>query len=81
MDAFEKTCPHCATTSTTDVARCVCGYLFEPHAPNDPQLAVELAAGEEKLYEQYLAARAAQAARAAEAAAQTASPAARAPRV
>ncbi len=27
-----------------DVARCVCGYLFEPHEPNDPQLAVELAA-------------------------------------
>lgn len=42
-----------------DVARCVCGHLFEPHEPNDPQLAVELAA------------RAAQAARAAEAAAQT----------
>ncbi len=42
-----------------DVARCVCGYLFEPHEPNDPQLAAELAA------------RAAQAAGAAEAAAQT----------
>lgn len=61
-----------------DASRCGCGYVFDPYLLDDAQRTLGLAAEEEKLYEEYLAARAAQAAEAAKI--EAASPAASASR-
>lgn len=46
-----------------DASRCGCGYVFDPYLLDDAQRTLGLAAEEEKLYEEYLAARAAEAAK------------------
>lgn len=61
MSIFSKECPHCAATRPADASRCGCGYVFDPYLLDDAQCTLGLAAEEEKLYEEYLAARAAQA--------------------
>ncbi len=61
MSIFSKECPQCAATRPADASRCGCGYVFDPYLLDDPQRTLGLAAEDEKLYEEYLAARAAQA--------------------
>ena len=56
MGIFYKDCPHCATTHAASTELCGCGYVFGGEN-GEPDLAPELAAQEEKLYEAYLAAR------------------------
>lgn len=73
MSIFEKTCPQCTATQSAGAVRCACGYLFNPLYLEDPQLALELAIREEKLIEEYLAARAEQAIEVARTAARAAS--------
>ena len=64
--SISNECPQCAATRPADASRCRCGYLFDPYPLDDAQRTLELASEEdEKLYEEYLAARAAQAAKAA----------------
>lgn len=63
MSIFSKECPHCAATRPADASRCGCGYVFDPYLLDDAQRTLGLAAEEEKLYEEYLAARAAEAAK------------------
>lgn len=72
MSIFSKECPQCAATRPTDASRCGCGYVFDPYLLDDAQRTLGLAAEEEKLYEEYLAARAAQAVEAARVAAELA---------
>ncbi len=69
MSIFSKECPQCAATRPADASRCGCGYVFDPYLLDDAQRTLGLAAEEEKLYEEYLAARAAQAVEAARVAA------------
>ena len=57
LGIFYKDCPHCATTHTAAADLCGCGYVFSGEKLDEPDLAPELAAQEEKLYEAYLAAR------------------------
>jgi hypothetical protein len=66
LSIFSKECPQCAATGPADASRCGCGYLFDPYLVDDAQRTLGLAVKEdEKLYEEYLAARAVQAAEAA----------------
>lgn len=69
---FLKACPQCAGVSAVGATRCACGYVFE--MPNDDRCPVtmEKLAEEQKLYAEYLGARAEQAAEAARVAAHTA---------
>ena len=57
MSIFSKECPHCAATRPADASRCGCGYVFDPYLLDDAQRTLGLAAEEEKLYEEYLAAK------------------------
>ena len=57
MGIFYKDCPHCAATHAAATSLCGCGYVFSGEKLDEPDLAPELAAQEEKLYEAYLAAR------------------------
>lgn len=57
MGIFYKDCPHCATTHAAAAGRCGCGYVFSEEKMDAPDLAPELVAQEEKLYEAYLGAR------------------------
>ena len=57
MGIFYKDCPHCATTHAAATDLCGCGYVFSGEKLGEPDLAPELVAQEEKLYEAYLAAR------------------------
>ena len=57
MGIFYKDCPHCAATHAAAADLCGCGYVFSGEKLEEPDLAPELAAQEEKLYEAYLAAR------------------------
>ncbi len=69
LSIFYKNCPECTAVQPTQATACNCGYCFEPKKLNDPHLAAEYALQQEKLYQDYLAARVAQA----QAAAKTAS--------
>ena len=62
MSIFIKSCPECAQPQPVAATRCHCGYCFDGsgHGDND-RLEIELIAEEEKLYLEYLEARAAQA--------------------
>ena len=65
VDVLDKmTCPQCTATLSNGTVRCTCDHLFGPFKPQDPLAALELAAQEEKLHEEYLAARVEQAAEA-----------------
>ncbi len=64
MTIFDKVCLRCTASNSVTAARCACGYAFEPENSADPH--------EEKLYEEYLAARAVQASEAARAAVENA---------
>jgi colicin import membrane protein len=57
LGIFYKDCPHCAATHAAAADLCGCGYVFSGEKLDEPELAPELAAQEEKLYEAYLAAR------------------------
>lgn len=65
MGILHKDCPRCATTVATYIARCDCGFLFDGNADADPAARLEALAEEERLYEEYLTARAKQASAAA----------------
>jgi hypothetical protein len=56
-----KDCPRCATTVATYITRCECGFSFDGHEDADPAARLEALVEEERLYEEYLAARAKQA--------------------
>lgn len=56
-----KDCPRCATTVATYISRCECGFSFDGHEDTDPAARLEALIEEERLYEEYLAARAKQA--------------------
>lgn len=57
---FLKVCAECARLNTVTAASCTCGYVFElQEAP--PRVSAQDTAREERLYEEYLAARAQQA--------------------
>lgn len=62
---FHKFCPQCATSVTRDAENCGCGYSFTAVATEDVASSLAQAIAEEKLYEDYLAARVAQTAQAA----------------
>jgi hypothetical protein len=54
-------CPRCAATVATYITRCGCGFSFEGIEDTEPTQRLEALAEEERLYEDYLAARASQA--------------------
>jgi ribosomal protein S27AE len=57
----QKTCPECSAPHSASAARCGCGFLFDVEQAEDDAHAAELAAQQERIYLDYLAARAAQA--------------------
>ena len=60
MSIFFKICPECAQSQGVTSTRCGCGYRFDSHDPQErPE--IEMIAEDEKLYQEYLVARAAQA--------------------
>ncbi len=61
MGILHKDCPRCATTVATYISRCECGFSFDGHEDADPAARLEALIEEERLYEEYLAARAKQA--------------------
>lgn len=65
MAIYHKDCPQCAATVATYIARCACGFPFDKTENIDSSRESEAAAEEERLYEEYLAARARQASAAA----------------
>jgi len=62
---LHKDCPRCATTVATYIVRCDCGFSFDGNADADPAARLEALVEEERLYEEYLTARAKQASAAA----------------
>lgn len=60
MAIYHKDCPRCAATAATYIRRCACGFSFDGSENTDSAQELE-AAEEERLYEEYLAARARQA--------------------
>ncbi|MFQ5760014.1 MAG: hypothetical protein ACE5HM_03470, partial [Acidiferrobacterales bacterium] len=61
MSIFTKDCPQCAETNAAYAVRCKCGFSFGPDDGAESQTEEEIALEEEKLYQEYLAARARQA--------------------
>ena len=61
MAIQHKDCPRCATTVGNYITRCECGYSFDDLGDAEPTQRLETMAEEERLYEDYLAARAKQA--------------------
>ncbi|MFQ5994390.1 MAG: hypothetical protein ACE5K1_04800 [Acidiferrobacterales bacterium] len=72
LGIYDKACPQCTAINVAGTVRCTCGYLFDSDTGDDIGLNFNAAAQEEKLFEEYLAARVAQAEEAARAAAQAA---------
>jgi len=66
LSIFQKDCPLCASSNSANAVRCHCGYIFEPERLEGPNREAELAAQDERLYREYLAARTKQAMREAE---------------
>lgn len=66
MSIFHKDCPQCASTNSASAIRCGCGYIFAEKVAEGTVSVTELAAQEERLYFEYLEARAIQATREAE---------------
>lgn len=64
MSIFTKDCPVCAASHPVTVARCGCGYCFNPDKLDGVTQELEVISQEETLYRDYLAARAEQAAKA-----------------
>ncbi len=64
MAIYHKDCPRCAATVATYIRRCACGFSFDGSENADSAQELE-ATEEERLYEEYLAARARQASAAA----------------
>ncbi len=58
---YQKTCPECAAAVPADAKQCECGYCFEPAHANAGWSSEEQAAQDERLFEDYLAARVEQA--------------------
>ncbi len=61
MGILHKDCPRCATTVATYITHCECGFSFDGNEDADPAARLEALVEEERLYEEYLAARAKQA--------------------
>ncbi len=62
MSIFTKDCPQCAETNAAYAVRCRCGFAFSTDAADpEAQTEADIALEEEKLYQEYLAARAKQA--------------------
>ena len=61
MAIQHKDCPRCGATVGNYIARCGCGFSFDNLDDTDPTQRLEAMAEEERLYEDYLAARAKQA--------------------
>ncbi len=70
LSTFDKTCPQCGATNSAAAVDCLCGHIFNLLYLEDPHLALEQAAREELLIEEYLAARVEQATEVARAAVQ-----------
>ena len=60
MSIFTKDCPQCAETNAAYAVRCKCGFSFNADDGAESQTEEEIALEEEKLYQEYLAARARQ---------------------
>lgn len=65
LGIFDKACPQCMANNVSGAARCTCGYVFDTADGGNAEPTAELIAYEEKLFEEYLAARVAQATEAA----------------
>ena len=61
MSIFTKDCPQCAETNAAYAVRCKCGFAFNADDGAESQTEEEITLEEEKLYQEYLAARAQQA--------------------
>jgi hypothetical protein len=61
LSIFTKDCPQCAETNAAYAVRCKCGFSFGADDGAESQTEEEIALEEEKLYQEYLAARARQA--------------------
>ncbi len=61
MGIFDKACPQCTADSAAGAIRCACGFIFDTADANGSAPSPKETAEEEKLFEEYLAARVAQA--------------------
>jgi hypothetical protein len=61
VSIFTKDCPVCAASHPVHTVRCGCGYCFDPNKLDGVTQELEVIAQEERLYRDYLAARAEQA--------------------
>jgi hypothetical protein len=61
LSIFQKDCPRCAASNSVTAVQCTCGYYFELDNVTDRETATEVVAQDERLYEEYLAARLSQA--------------------
>ncbi len=61
VSIFTKDCPVCTAHHSLNAVRCRCGYCFEPNKLDGVTQELEVIAQEEKLFRDYLAARADQA--------------------
>ena len=61
MAIQHKDCPRCGSTVGNYIIRCECGFSFDYLDDTDPTQRLEAMAEEERLYEDYLSARALQA--------------------
>lgn len=61
MNIFTKDCPACTASHPIHATRCGCGYCFAPEKSDSVTQDLEAIAQEERLYRDYLAARAEQA--------------------
>jgi hypothetical protein len=72
VSIFTRDCPVCAAQHPVHAARCGCGYVFDPNKLDGVTQELEVISQEEKLYSDYLSARADQAEEAARVARQLA---------
>lgn len=61
MGIFDKACPQCTADNAAGAIRCACGFIFDTADANGSAPSPKETAEEEKLFEEYLAARVAQA--------------------
>jgi hypothetical protein len=61
LGIFDKACPQCTADNAAGAVRCACGFIFDKADANDLGPSPQEAAEEERLFQEYLAARVAQA--------------------
>ncbi|MCH6583820.1 MAG: hypothetical protein IH808_12565 [Proteobacteria bacterium] len=61
MGIFDKACPQCTADNAAGAVRCACGFIFDTADANDLGPSPQETAEEERLFQEYLAARVAKA--------------------